>query len=220
MRLSMRFFNEMPVGGISQRLMGDVATVSGTLTGGMISFLADIVSIGIALFMMFQLSWILTLVTLALLPIYYLNYRFFSRRIKEQTAILRSRMDHISSTLQERLSAHELIQSYAQEKAEAAYFSSQAKQIMSAAVQGSSYSISFNQLSEFVNKLGNTLIYCIGCLFFIRGTMGYGDVVAFAAYATQLLGPVVRFSAVANQIIQSGIAIERINEILHREPAI
>lgn len=50
--------------------------------------------------------------------------------------------------------------------------------------------------------------------------MGYGDVVAFAAYATQLLGPVVRFSSVANQIVQVGVSIDRVNEILDREPAI
>jgi ABC-type multidrug transport system fused ATPase/permease subunit len=50
--------------------------------------------------------------------------------------------------------------------------------------------------------------------------MGYGDVVAFAAYSTQILGPVVRFSSVANQIVQVGVSIDRINEILEREPAI
>jgi ABC-type multidrug transport system fused ATPase/permease subunit len=129
-------------------------------------------------------------------------------------------MDHISSMLQERLSAHELIQSYGQEKAEATHFSSRAKQIMDASIRGGAYNISFSQLSAFINKLGNTLIYCAGCYYFVKGAMGYGDVVAFAAYATQLLGPVVRFSSVANQIVQVGVSIDRVNEILDREPAI
>ena len=220
MRLSMRFYNQTPVGSINQRLMGDVANISNVTTSGMITLLADLVAVVFAVSVMLSLNWKLSLLTFALLPFYFLNFRIFSPRIKNTNAVIRTHMDHISSMLQERLSAHELIQSYGQEKAEATHFSSRAKQIMDASIRGSAYNISFSQVSAFVNKLGNTLIYCAGCYYFVKGTMGYGDVVAFAAYATQLLGPVVRFSSVANQIVQAGVSIDRVNEILDREPAI
>jgi len=220
MRLSMRFYDETPVGGIQQRLMGDVGNISGLVTGGMVTLLADVVAVGFAVVVMLRLSGWLSLLTFGLLPLYFLNYRFFSKRIQSANAVLRSRMDHISSMLQERLSAHELIQSYGQEKAEATRFSSQAKQIMDAAVKGQAYSISFSQLAEFINKMGNTLIYCAGCYLFVKERMNYGDVIAFAAYATQLLGPVVRFAALATQVAQVGVSVDRVNEILDREPAI
>jgi len=220
MSLSLRFYNEMSVGGINQRLMGDVATVSGVATGGLITLVTDTIAVAFALIAMLGLSRQLSLLTFALLPLYYLNYRFFSRRMVEANARLRANMDHISSMLQERLSAHELIQAYGQEEAEATQFSSQAKQVMDSAIRGSAYNISFNQLSAFINKIGNTFIYCAGCYFFVKETMGYGDVVAFCAYATQILGPVVRFAAVANQIVQAGVSVDRIQEILDREPAI
>jgi ATP-binding cassette, subfamily B, bacterial MsbA len=220
MRLSMRFYNEMPVGSINQRLMGDVATISNVTTSGLITLFADIVAVAFAVTVMVRLNWQLSALTFALLPLYYLNFRFFSKRIKDNSAVVRTHMDHISSMLQERLSAHELIQSYGQENAESTHFSSRAKQIMDAAVRGSAYSISFNQISAFINKLGNTLIYCAGCYFFVQGSMDYGGVVAFSAYVTQILGPVVRFSSVANQIVQVGVSIDRIEQIQNREPAI
>ncbi len=220
MRLSMRFYGEVPVGSINQRLMGDVANISGVVSGGLIALLADVVSLVFAVVVMLKLSPRLSLLTFALLPAYLLNYWFFSRRIKRATAVLRSSMDHISSTLQERLSAHELIQSYGQDKAEATHFSSQAKQVMDAAIRGQTYNASFNQLSAFINKLGNTAIYCAGCYYFIQETMGYGDVIAFCAYATNILGPVTRFAGVANQIVQAGVSIDRVNEVLDREPAV
>lgn len=220
MRLTLKFYNEMPVGGINQRLMGDIANISGVTTGGIVTLLTDVVTVAFAVSVMFRMSWQLSVLTFVLLPFYYLNYRFFSKRIQGNNVLLRTHMDHISSTLQERLSAHELIQSYGQEKAEATRFSSQAKQVMDAAIRGSAYNVSFSELSAFLNKIGNTLIYCAGCYYFVKGGMEYGDVVAFAAYATQLLGPVVRFSSVANQIVQVGVSIDRIGEILDREPAI
>lgn len=169
---------------------------------------------------MLRLSPKLSLLTFALLPAYLLNYLFFSKRIRANTVVLRSHMDHISSTLQERLSAHELIQSYGQDRADATFFSSQAKQVMDAAVRGAAYSTSFNSLADFVTRVGNTLIYCGGAYFVIKGTMGYGDVVAFCAYATNILGPVTRFAGVANQIVQVGVSVDRINEVLNRQPAI
>ena len=220
MRLSTRFYDETPVGSINQRLMGDVGTVSTVVTGGLIGLTADVIAVVFTVTVMLRLNIPLSLFTFALLPLYFLSYKFFSKRIQENTKVLRTRMDHISSMLQERLSAHELIQAYGQDKAESVQFNSQAKQIMDAAVKGSAYSISFNHMSAFINKIGNTGIYCFGCYFFVKGSLGYGDVVAFCAYATQLLGPVVRFSAVANQIAQAGVSIDRINEILNREPAI
>ena len=220
MRLSTRFYDETPVGSINQRLMGDVGTVSTVVTGGLIGLTADVIAVVFTVTVMLRLNIPLSLFTFALLPLYFLSYKFFSKRIQENTKVLRTRMDHISSMLQERLSAHELIQAYGQDKAESVQFNSQAKQIMDAAVKGSAYSISFNHMSAFINKIGNTGIYCFGCYFFVKGSLGYGDVVAFCAYATQLLGPVVRFSSVANQIAQAGVSIDRINEILNREPAI
>ena len=220
MRLSMRFYNETPVGGITQRLMGDVATISTVVTGGLITLITDAIAVGFAVVVMLRLSWPLSLLVFGLLPLYFLNYWLFAKRIGSSTSVIRSHMDHISSTLQERLSAHELIQAYGQEEAEAVHFSSQAKQLMNAAIRGAAYSTSFNQLSAFVNKVGNTVIYCAACYTFVKGRMEYGDVVAFCAYATQLLGPVVRFTAVANQLVQVGVSLDRVNEVLNRKPAI
>ena len=220
MRLSMRFYDQTSAGAINQRLMGDVGTISGVAGGGLIALLGDVVMIIFAVVVMLRLSLPLSLLTFGLLPLYYLNTWFFSKRIQVANVQLRSRMDHISSMLQERLSAHELIQAYGQDKRESTHFSSQAKQIMDSAVRGQAYSITFNQLSAFINKIGNTLIYCGSCYFFVKGSMGYGDVIAFCAYATQLLGPIVRFSTVANQIAQVAVSIDRIDEIRNQEPAI
>ena len=220
MRLSMDYFDRTPVGHINQRLMGDVGQVAGIAGGGLIALVADVVAVVMAVIFMLKLSPSLSLLTFALLPLYYLNYRFFSGRIQASTAILRTRMDHVSSALQERLSAHELMQAYGQERNTATQFSSQAKQIMDAAIHGSAYSISFNQLSAFINKVGSSAIYALGCYYFIDGRLGYGDVIAFCAYATQLLGPVVRVSQLANQLVQVGVSVDRLNQVLHEAPAI
>ena len=120
--LSLNFYDEMPIGSLTQRLMTDVVNIASAITTSLIELLSDVVTILFAVVVMLWLSWPLSLLTLALLPCYYFNYRFFSQRIKETNVQLRGNMDHISSMLQERLNAHELIQSYGQEKAESFHF--------------------------------------------------------------------------------------------------
>ncbi|NLF32988.1 MAG: ABC transporter ATP-binding protein [Planctomycetes bacterium] len=220
MRLPIGFYNQTPAGAIHQRLFGDVGNISGLAGGNLVALLGDAMMVAFSVVVMLKLSWMLSLLTFALLPLYYVNSRYFSRRIQDASVQLRSRIDHISSMLQERLSAHELIQAYGQDRREATQFSSRAKQVMDAAVQGQAYSITFNQLADFLNRLGNSVIYCAGCYLYVKGRLSYGDVVAFAAYSTQLLGPVVRFAQMANQFVQIGVSVDRINEIRHREPEV
>ena len=100
MRLSMKFYNEMPVGSINQRLMGDVGNISGVATGGIITLLTDVIAVVFAVVVMLSLSWQLSLLTFALLPLYFLNTKFFSKRIQQTNVQLRSHMDHISSANQ------------------------------------------------------------------------------------------------------------------------
>ena len=220
MEMSTKFFNEMPAGNIVQRLMGDAAAVSGVATGSLITMITDVIVVVFSVSVMLKMSWQLSVLTFVLFPFYYLNYRFFSRRMERANVVLRGQMDHISSTLQERLSARELVQAFGRGKSEAASFSSQARAIMSASIRGNAYSIAFNQMASLINKLAGTLIYCVGCYYFVKGSMGYGDVIAVCAYSAQLLGPVIRFTSIANQFVQAGVSIDRINEIMGREPDI
>ncbi|MFP4028027.1 MAG: ABC transporter ATP-binding protein [Candidatus Brocadiia bacterium] len=220
MRLSMDFYEETPPGNINQRLVGDVGAVSGFVTGGLVNLVADVVSVVFALIVMFRISPLLLGLSLFLLPLYVLNYFFFSRRIAETNVTLRNHMDHISSFLQERLSAHELMRSYGQEKPQSTHFNSQSKQIMDNALRSGAYNAAFSHIGAFINRIGNTTIFCAGCYLLIRGRMGYGDVMAFGAYTTSLLGPLVRFSTVANQFRQVGVSVDRINQVLHKKPGI
>ena len=56
MRLTMRFYNEMPVGGINQRLMGDIGTISTVTTGGIITLLTDVIAVAFAVSVMMIIS--------------------------------------------------------------------------------------------------------------------------------------------------------------------
>ena len=214
LRLPLRYHERTPVGGLMQRLMGDVGAIQNLVTGHLITLCVDIITAVFAITVLLQLNWKLTLFTLALMPVFYLNYRFWIGRIKLNNVQMRSEMDHVSSLLQERLSSHDLVASYAREEDSVVHFRDRVRASRDTAIRGIVYNLGFNHVTQFANATGNTLIFAGAVYFYIEGTMEYGDVIAFGAYATQLLGPIVRFVKILQAVAHSMVSIRRIDEVM------
>jgi len=218
--LPLRFHDKTPTGSLMQRLMGDVGAVQNLVTGHLINLVVDAITAVFALTVMIQISGELTLVSLALVPIFYLNYKLFTGRIQANNVELRGQMDHVSSMLQERLSSHDLVVSYAQEDESAQHFRDRVRASRDTALRGIVYNMGFTHATAFINGAGATIIYVASVYLYLKGNIQYGDVIAFAAYSTQLMGPVVRFVKMLQAAAQSLVSIRRVNELFGQAPEI
>ena len=142
---------------------------AGADTEKLILLLNDTTAIIFALIVMFHLNVPLAILAVGLLPLYYVNYRYFTKHLKTNTEQFRFYRDQVSNSLQERLAAHELIQTFALEELQQQQFSEMAKQVRDASLKGAAYDITYDQLTKFLRKIGNSCIYCAGCYFFLKG---------------------------------------------------
>lgn len=220
LHLPLRFHDKTPTGSLMQRLMGDVGAVQNLVTGHLINLVIDIITAIFAITVMIEISGKLTLVSLALVPIFYLNYKLFTGRIQSNNVQLRGHMDHVSSMLQERLASHDLVVSYAQEDESTLHFRDRLRASRDTALRGIVYNMGFTQATTFINGIGATCIYVASVYLFLKGEIQYGDVIAFAAYSNQLMGPVVRFVKMLQAVAQSLVNIGRVNELFGQSPEI
>ncbi len=220
LHLPLRFHDKTPTGSLMQRLMGDVGAVQNLVTGHLINLVIDIITAIFAITVMIEISGKLTLVSLALVPIFYLNYKLFTGRIQSNNVQLRGHMDHVSSMLQERLASHDLVVSYAQEDESTLHFRDRLRASRDTALRGIVYNMGFTQATTFINGTGATCIYVASVYLFLKGEIQYGDVIAFAAYSNQLMGPVVRFVKMLQAAAQSLVNIGRVNELFGQSPEI
>ena len=220
LHLPLRFHDKTPTGSLMQRLMGDVGAVQNLVTGHLINLVIDIITAIFAIAVMIEISGKLTLVSLALVPIFYLNYKLFTGRIQSNNVQLRGHMDHVSSMLQERLASHDLVVSYAQEDESTLHFRDRLRASRDTALRGIVYNMGFTQATTFINGTGATCIYVASVYLFLQGEIQYGDVIAFAAYSNQLMGPVVRFVKMLQAAAQSLVNIGRVNELFRQSPEI
>ncbi len=219
-RLSLRFYEEMGTGKIMSRIMGDVSRIQNMVTWNTISIVNDLISFVFGMVIIFYFSWKLSLITLALLPLYLLNYFYFVKRIRRKSVTVWRKMDRVSNSLQERLRGTRLVRAFTNEMRESAAFAEGTRDVLDTALERTALSASFSGTSGLINGLGYTVIYCLGCYFVIDGQMTFGDVAAFSAFVFRVLSPAVRFTEVSNLLEQTSVSVERIFEVLDAEPEV
>ena len=216
--LSLRFYEEMGTGKIMSRIMGDVSRIQNMVTWNTISIVNDIISFGFGIVVIFYFSWKLSIITVALLPFYILNYAFFVKRIRRKNVAVWRKMDRVANSLQERIRGTRLVRSFTSEGRELEAFSEGTRDVLDTSLEGTALSATFSGTSGLLSGLGFTVIYCLGCYYVIQGEMTYGDVAAFSAFVFRVLQPAVRFTEVSNLLEQTSVSVERIFEVLDSTP--
>jgi len=166
----------------------------------------------------FYFNWKLALVTFLILPLHWLNYRYFVQRIRIKNRIIRRKWDHIYNLLHERISGTKLVRTFNREEFESEQFESSTEEVLDYSMQSTALSVSFGGVSGLIGGLGNTLIFFLGCYFVIQGEMTYGTVAAFMAYVGRVLDPIMQFTSMSNQIEQTMVSVDRIFEVLEVAP--
>ncbi|MBE1444995.1 ABC transporter ATP-binding protein [Paenibacillus sp. OAS669] len=219
-KLSQRFYDNRQVGSIVSRIMNDVNGAQNLVNGGVINLIIDMFLVLFAGFMLFSLHWKLALLSLWLLPLYYLTFTNLNVRIRLSWRSVHRQMERINGVLVEKISGMKVVQSFNQEQTEMERFEKQAKNHISHANKAQLLGNSLGRLSQTFTQTGGIIIWFTGGLLVLKGQLSIGSLIAFQAYLSQLYGPIQRF-AEANVTIQNSMSnIERIFEVFDIEPEI
>ncbi|MCZ8515600.1 ABC transporter ATP-binding protein [Paenibacillus filicis] len=219
-QLSQRFYDNRQVGSIVTRIINDVNGAQNLVNGGMIGLFFDMFLVLFAGFMLFKLHWQLAVLSLWMLPLYYLVFTNMNVRIRLTWRTVHRQMERIQGVLVERIGGMKVVQSFNQEDQEMKRFEKQAKHHIGFANRANLLSNSLGRISQTFTQAGTLLIWFAGGLLVLKGHLKIGELVAFQAYLGQLYGPIQRF-AEANVTIQNSLSnIERIFEVFDIEPEV
>ncbi len=220
MCMSIRFYGKHSVGKLVNRLMGDGEILQQMLSVGSIQVVSDFVCSVIAISITFTLNWRLASLLLLIVLLFVINYKSKISKIRRATRSYRGAEDRVAGGIQNRLVADLTVKTYGTESREHNIFCHQSDTSLGLAEESQNAANIFNKNTMFLRDMGHIVIYFLGCAMVLRGDASYGDVVAFTAYAMQLLWPAVRFSLLAQQIQDARISIDRLFELLEEKPEI
>ncbi|MDB5075501.1 MAG: transporter related protein [Chloroflexi bacterium] len=214
--MSLRFFTATRTGEIMSRLTNDVNGVQSVVTDTFSSVLSNVVVVLTTLFVMFQLNWQLTLVSLCLVPFFlYPTYKMgkIRRGVSKDTQIT---LANLSSILEETLSVSGalLVKSFGRQRAETDRFAKANEDLMALQIRQSMIGRWFFMLIQTFFSVAPALIYYFGGRQIISGTLSIGALVAFTTLQSRLFMPLGGLLNV-NVDIQGALALfDRIFEYL------
>ena len=85
--MSLRFFTHTKTGEIMARLNNDVVGAQRAITGTLINIVTNIIQVSFTLVIMLSLNWRLTIISVAILPLFLLPARRVANRLRDVTRL-------------------------------------------------------------------------------------------------------------------------------------
>jgi len=216
------FFTRTQTGALVSRLNSDVTDAQQAFTDTFSSVIGNAIGVVITLIAMVFLSWQITLVGLALLPIIILPARFVGRRIQAITLESYNLNASMTSMMAERFNVAGalLVKLFGQPQLEIQRFEDKAGRVRDIGVKRAMYTRVFMAAVLLTATLATALTFGWGGLLAADGTLQVGTLVALTAYLTRLYGPLTALSNVQVDIMTALVSFDRVFEVLDLEPMI
>ena len=213
-RLPMSFYDRTPVGRLVTRATTDVDALNDLFAAGVVAMLNDFVLLFSMAAVLFRWHPYLALATLSPLPLMIVLTYFFRNKVRDANRRIRTAIARINGFLQEHVSGMAVVQLFNRERKSQRQFAELNRIHMVAYKDAIDAFAFFYPAVEFLSMLGVALLYWIGGVRVINGTLEIGVLVAFMIYAQRFFRPIQDLSEKFN-ILQSAMAAsERIFKLL------
>jgi len=213
-RLPMSFYDRTPVGRLVTRATTDVDALNDLFAAGVVAMLNDFVLLFSMAAVLFRWHPYLALATLSPLPLMIVLTYFFRNKVRDANRRIRTAIARINGFLQEHVSGMAVVQLFNRERKSQKQFAELNRIHMVAYKDAIDAFAFFYPAVEFLSMLGVALLYWIGGVRVIGGTLEIGVLVAFMIYAQRFFRPIQDLSEKFN-ILQSAMAAsERIFKLL------
>ncbi len=215
-RMSLRFFTHTKSGEIVSRFNSDVVGAQNAITGTIPNIATNTVTLVSTLVVMLTIEWRLTLLAVAVLPLFLLPAKRVARVLR---GIRRSAMQHnaeMSNIVNETLTINGalLVKTFGSQRREVERFDHANAAVRDIGIRRAAVGQIFFAGLGIAASIGTALIYGAGGHLVLDGAISVGTIVAFAAYLTRLYGPISGLTNVQVEFAQSMVSFERVFEYL------
>lgn len=221
-RMPIGFFTRAQTGALVSRLNSDVQGAQQAFTSMLSNVVGNIVTVAATLTAMFVLSWQITLLALVMLPLFVLPAKWIGRRLAHLTRERYRLNGEMGQMMTERfnVSGALLVKLFGDPRRESASFDRRAGRVRDIGVTTAMYQRVLMTALGLLASLATALVYGLGGVMAVSGTIGIGTLVALTAYLNRLYGPLTSLSNVQVDVMTTLVSFERVLEVLDLRPTI
>jgi ATP-binding cassette subfamily B protein len=217
-RQSMAFYDREKAGVLVSRMTADIESMGELIQFGLLQFVSSLLLLCFATILLFVMSWQLSLVAFAVLPVLVVASAKFQRDSNRAYLDVREKVGSNLSTLQEGITGVRVIQAYGQEEAYSEKFVGTNRTLFGSHMHSVRVSTWYFGLVEFAGIAATGAIIGVGGWLVHRGTVTIGVVTAFVLLLANLFDPVQQLSQLYNTVQSSTAALHKLFAIVDADP--
>ncbi|MBK8655730.1 MAG: ABC transporter ATP-binding protein [Haliscomenobacter sp.] len=218
--LRLSYFDRTPIGNSTTRTINDLETINTVFSQGIITMLADVLTLIVVLGIMFYTSWKLTLICMLVLPFLVLASYIFKEKVKVSFQKVRTQVARMNAFLQERITGMRIVQIFHAEAQEAGKFRKINREYTQANLDSVLYYAVFYPVVDIISAASLGLMVWWGARGVISEEVTLGALVAFPIYLNMLFNPIRLLADKFNTLQMGLVAAERVFNLLDQSEQI
>jgi ATP-binding cassette subfamily B protein len=216
-RFNLSYFDKTPIGTSTTRTINDVETINTVFSQGVITIIADILTLIVVLTIMFITSWELTLIALTTSPFLVIASYIFKEKVKTSFQSVRTEISRMNAFLQEQISGMRLIQIFHIEKSSMHRFKTINREYTKANLDSVLYYAVFYPVVEIISAASLGLMVWWGAKGVIGESVSMGALIAFPIYLNMLFNPIRILADKFNTLQMGLVASDRVFALLDNQ---
>lgn len=216
-RFNLSYFDKTPIGTSTTRTINDVETINTVFSQGVITIIADILTLIVVLAIMFITSWELTLIALTTSPFLVIASYIFKEKVKTSFQSVRTEISRMNAFLQEQISGMRLVQIFHIEKLSMLRFKTINREYTKANLDSVLYYAVFYPVVEIISAASLGLMVWWGAKGVIGESVSMGALIAFPIYLNMLFNPIRILADKFNTLQMGLVASDRVFALLDNQ---
>lgn len=214
---NLAYFDNTPIGTLTTRTVNDIEAINDVFSEGLISIIADVLTIIAIMGIMFYTDWKLTLVSLAVFPVLLIATYFFKESVNKSFHQVRNAVSRLNAFVQEHITGMYVVQVFAAEDREVKKFREINKDHRNANIKAIfAYSVFF-PIVEIILAISMGMLVWWGATRMLDYQVTQGVIIAFIMYLNLLFRPLRMLADKFNTLQMGMVAGERVLAVLDSE---
>ena len=212
--LSMPFYDREKAGVLVSRMTSDVDSLAELVQMGLVMFLMNGLLLVLSVIVLAIVSWQLLLVCLIAVPLVVVASVRFQRESNRAYLRVRDRIGQTLSRLQEGIAGVRVIQAYGREELTVDRFTDQSRSLYDAHMRSVRAQAWYLPVIEFAGLGTTALVVGVGGWLTIRDVVTIGTIAFFLLTLNNLFEPVQQLSQLFNMLQSAGAGLRKLFELL------
>jgi ATP-binding cassette subfamily B protein len=217
-KLSLPYYNRMPVGWIISRVTSDTDRVAELVTWGLLDVTWSTMNIATAVYFMMRINWQLALIVLCIIPVIIVVATIFQKRIINEYRVVRKTNSKITGRYNETITGVRVIKALNREEENSHSFGGLTGEMYQASYRAAWLSALFLPTVQLIGSLAIGAIVVYSGLTVNTGSMTVGGIQAFISYVLFMVWPIQEMARVFAEMQQAVASAERIFSLQDATP--